>query len=155
MIRHVLKLVWHRKRASALVVAELFFSFLVVTVLLTAGIYTWSNYRRPLGFDWTDVWRVSIDLGTSSDQLGPEVYETLDQVVREAGALDRVTAAADVSNPPYDGSTDNSGLPMPDGTFETAETVGPPTGSWRPWTWRSSPAAGSTPGTTQPSSSRW
>lgn len=124
MTRHLLKLVWHRKRASALVVAELFFSFLVVTVLLTAGIYTWSNYRRPLGFDWTDVWRVSIDLGTSFDQLGPEVYETLDQVVREAGALDRVTAAAGISNAPYDGSTDTSGLPMPDGTFETAETVG-------------------------------
>lgn len=124
MTRHLLKLVWHRKRASALVVVELFFSFLVVTVLLTAGIYTWSNYRRPLGFDWTDVWRVSIDLGTSFDQLGPEVYETLDQVLREAGALSRVTAAAGISGAPYDGSTDNSGLPMPDGTFETAENVG-------------------------------
>lgn len=124
MIRHLLKLVWHRKRASALIVTELFFSFLVVTVLLTAGIYLWTNYRRPLGFDWTDAWRVSIDFGAVSDERTPELYETLAQVVREAGALERVVAAAGASTAPYDGSTDNSGLPMPGGGYETAETVG-------------------------------
>ena len=37
MIRHLLKLVWHRKRANALVILEIFFSFLVMAVVLTAA----------------------------------------------------------------------------------------------------------------------
>ena len=124
MIRHLLKLAWHRKRSSALVVTELFFSFLVVAVLLTAAIYLWSNYRRPLGFDATDVWRVSIDYGAASDERAPELYATLEQVVREARALDRAAAAAGASTAPYDGGSDNGGIPLPGGGFVLAEMVG-------------------------------
>ena len=52
MMRHLLKLVWRRKRASALIMVEIFLSFLVVFIVATLGLYFAGNYRRPLGYDW-------------------------------------------------------------------------------------------------------
>ena len=60
MIRHLLKLVWHRKRANALVVAEIFFSFLVIFIVGTGAIALIAGWRRPLGYAWDDVWMVSV-----------------------------------------------------------------------------------------------
>ena len=37
MIRHLFKLVWNRKRANALLVVEIFFSFLVVFAVIDRG----------------------------------------------------------------------------------------------------------------------
>ena len=65
MTRHLLKLVWNRKRTNGLMILEIFFSFLVVFVVATLGIYFWDNYRQPLGFSWQNVWKV-----TPSDRQG-------------------------------------------------------------------------------------
>ena len=37
MTRHLLKLVWNRKRTNALIILEIFFSFLVVFLVATWG----------------------------------------------------------------------------------------------------------------------
>lgn len=60
MIRHLLKLVWHRKRANALIMTEIFFSFLIVFVVVTLGISGYVRWTSPLGFDWHDVWVVDV-----------------------------------------------------------------------------------------------
>ena len=44
MIRHLLKLVWNRKRANTLILVEIFISFLVVFVVATLGLL--SRRRR-------------------------------------------------------------------------------------------------------------
>ena len=38
MIRHLLKLVWNRKRTNALIIAEIFLSFIVIFAVLTGAI---------------------------------------------------------------------------------------------------------------------
>lgn len=115
MIRHLLKLVWNRKRANALVMAEIFISFLVVFALATTALFLWSNYRRPLGFDWTDVWSVAIDVGqTTDDVYTPEQVETFAQVLREAETLDRVGAAAGLLSVPYVQSSSTTVLGPPE-----------------------------------------
>ena len=48
MMRHLLRLVWNRKRMNALLILEIFFSFLVVFVVGTLAMFFWSNYQRPL-----------------------------------------------------------------------------------------------------------
>ncbi len=45
MIRHLLKLVWNRKGANALIIVEIFFSFLVVFVVATLGLHLWRNLQ--------------------------------------------------------------------------------------------------------------
>ena len=61
MIKHLLKLVWNRKRANALIVAEIFISFLVLFAVFTGAVTLISNWRRPIGFQWQNVWVVSMD----------------------------------------------------------------------------------------------
>src|SRR5205807_9998225 len=56
MIRHLLKLVWHRKRANALVMTEIFFSFLIVFAVATMGLSMISRWRTPLGYEWKNMW---------------------------------------------------------------------------------------------------
>ena len=60
MIRHYLKLVWNRKRSNLLVMVEIFMAFLVVFAVVALGVYYANNYRQPLGFDYKDVWCISI-----------------------------------------------------------------------------------------------
>lgn len=122
MIRHLLKLVWNRKRANALVIVEIFFSFLVVFVLATTALFLASNYRRPLGFDWTDLWTVSIDVGQqTNDEYTPEQVETFAQVLREAEQLDRVGSAAGVLSAPYSGSSSQTVMSLGDGPPQEIE----------------------------------
>jgi putative ABC transport system permease protein len=67
MIRHLLKLVWNRKRMNALIILEIFFSFLVLFVVGTLALYLWDNVRQPLGFSYTDVWTAEIKMQQTND----------------------------------------------------------------------------------------
>jgi len=63
MLRHVLKLIWNRKAANGLIVAELVIAFLIVFVISALGAHTLYKWRLPLGFDWTDCVEVGISRG--------------------------------------------------------------------------------------------
>lgn len=97
MTRHLLKLVWNRKRSNALIILEIFFTFLVVFAVGTLGMYLADNWRRPLGFDWRDVWAIQVDTqAQSDDDFNLEQIEIAERLVREVEALapvERVTAA--------------------------------------------------------------
>lgn len=66
MIRHLFKLIWNRKRANALVISEIFVCFLVLFAVLTQTLYTLSNYRKPLGFNYENVSAVSVVIGAEA-----------------------------------------------------------------------------------------
>jgi putative ABC transport system permease protein len=99
MIRHLFKLVWNRKRTSALLILEIFFSFLVVFVVATLGMYCWDNYKRPLGFSIKDVWQLRIETKKSDDQHTPEVQ-----------SFDAVESAAGAQGAPYEFGEYQSGM---------------------------------------------
>lgn len=58
MTRHCLKVVWNRRRASGLLVAEMALSFLVLCAVALMAVYSLDRYLQPLGFEYEDVWRV-------------------------------------------------------------------------------------------------
>src|SRR5213075_1891672 len=97
MIRHLLKLVWHRKRANALVILEIFFSFLVMAVVLTAAASLIIRWNVPLGFRHDDVWVMNVSAaghapeieGADDDPMRAE----LDHLVREAKTFPQIAAA--------------------------------------------------------------
>jgi putative ABC transport system permease protein len=107
MTWHLLKLVWRRKRASGLIMAEIFLSFLVVFVVATLGLYFYGNYRQPLGFEPHGVWRVGLQSNTNLEEDAASLAygASLDRLVREVRQLDGVTAAAALNLVPYDTST--------------------------------------------------
>lgn len=102
MTRHLLKLVWNRKRANALIMLEIFFTFLVVFGVGTLGLYLWDNWRRPLGFDWQNVWAVQVDMQqTTDDTFTPEQVETTARLAREVEALDPVESVTGAMMTPF------------------------------------------------------
>lgn len=67
MTRHVLTLVWNRKRTTLLLMAEIAVAFLVLTAVSAVGVYTLDNWRRPVGITWDRVWDIEIDRQVTSD----------------------------------------------------------------------------------------
>lgn len=113
MIRHLLKLVWNRKRANALIVLEILVSFVVVFAVLTFAVTAASNWRRPLGFDWRDVWSVRMDIELEGNpENDPQVHATVMRMLREAATFPQVVAVAGTNTPPYAFSTESGGVKM-------------------------------------------
>jgi putative ABC transport system permease protein len=102
MIRHLLKLVWNRKRTNALIILEIFFSFLVLFVVGTLGLYLWDNVHRPLGFSYDRVLVATIDMEQSGDDtFDPGQVATFERLLREAQSLAPVEAASGALIVPY------------------------------------------------------
>ncbi len=100
MTRHLLKLVWNRKKANALISLEIFLSLLVTCTLTVLATYHWRNHRRPLGFDVERVWRANV--GADLRQTPPAELDSIARsLVRETTALDEVEHAALLARAPY------------------------------------------------------
>lgn len=111
MTRHLFKLVWNRKRTSGLAFVEILVSFLVLCVLLTAGLRYAELWRRPLGYDVRDVWEVYVG-GLNFFRLeGADrvaAREGMQRLRRAVEELPEVEAACIMDNTPYSGATFNS-----------------------------------------------
>lgn len=122
MIRHLLKLVWKRKRANALLTLEIFASFLVLFAVTTLGAAMIMRYRKPIGFDYHDVWVIGVSFPeraeSSSNTLpsGPEKQKAerageasrraaLDRMMRELRSMPPVEAASAAGTPGYSTAT--------------------------------------------------
>ncbi|HEX7705737.1 MAG TPA: ABC transporter permease [Thermoanaerobaculia bacterium] len=106
MIGHLLRLVWNRKRSNALIVAEILASFLVTFAVMTAVVTFASNWLRPVGYEWRNVWSVGLGIDFESiQQPTPELREAVMRMVREAESFPEVLGAAISTTPPFAGST--------------------------------------------------
>jgi putative ABC transport system permease protein len=102
MIAHLLRLFWQRKTSNALLIVEVFISFLVLMAVVTAAVYSYSNYNRPLGFDYSNVWSVAVDVKQKSDDYwSAEMVESARQVELALGSIPEVEAVAGINDPPY------------------------------------------------------
>jgi putative ABC transport system permease protein len=116
MTRHLLKLVWNRRRTNLLVVAEIFCSFLVLFGVVTLAVFYLDNYRQPLGFQGDDVWVVTMN----APEAGPggprqEHAETARRLLASAREFPEVAAAAGAFTMPYSNAGWNTGVKLPAG----------------------------------------
>lgn len=103
MIRHLLKLVWNRKRGNLLIMAEIAISFLVLFCVVMLSVYFTDNYRQPLGFDYDRVWVISIDRKqTTDDTWTPEMVETTKQLHLALADLPEIESSAGALTVPYE-----------------------------------------------------
>jgi putative ABC transport system permease protein len=105
MIRHLLKLVWCRKRANALLILEIFVSFMVLFAVSTLWLIILNRIRQPLGFTYDDVYSVSIDEREVLDGETSEVenqHQRTARIMRELRALDGVRAVAGMTIGPFE-----------------------------------------------------
>jgi putative ABC transport system permease protein len=106
MIQHLFTLIWNRRRANFLLIAEVFLAFVVLFVVGSLLVYNQQNYRTPLGFAYEQVWRVDLDPGT---QPPAGRLATVQQVIAQLRAMPGVVAVGRTSsNTPFSGSTNGS-----------------------------------------------
>jgi putative ABC transport system permease protein len=102
MTRHILKLIWHRRRANLLLTAEIFFSLVVLFGVASLGVYTAGNWVRPIGFTPDDVWIVNVDMRTTgNDTFTSGQVETMQRVLQAAREVPQVEKAAGALLAPY------------------------------------------------------
>jgi putative ABC transport system permease protein len=105
MLRHALTLVWNRRRANRLLVVEIAAAFVITFVLTALGADLWSNYRRPLGFDYRNVWDVAVVNAAVGGMFGLAPQQshsgTLADVVAALSALPRTETVAPIMMAPY------------------------------------------------------
>ncbi len=108
MIRHLFRITWNRRRANGLILVEILISFLVLTGVLTVGMYMLDRWQKPLGFEWENVWMVDMSYG-SYYQMEPEarqgVLDRLGHLLREVESFPAVDHVGLASNVPYSGDT--------------------------------------------------
>jgi putative ABC transport system permease protein len=110
VIRHLLKLAWHRKRANALLLVEIAASFLVVFAVGAFAVYYGGNWMRPLGYDWKNVWAINIAderSGSAFEEGGGEAPLAA-RLLDELRTIPGIEAAAGMDSPPYVGWTNVS-----------------------------------------------
>lgn len=103
MIRHLFRLTWNRKRATALVFLELLGCFLILCAVATGVAFTVDNWRRPLGFDYRSIARVALrfEFFRLPVEQRSQAIRDVERVLAEVQALPEVEAAGLMENGPY------------------------------------------------------
>lgn len=119
MLKHLLKVVWNRKKWNALVLLEIFLSFAVLFVLCGMGLDFARNMQHPLGVDYDDVWYLMVEY--PEEWLSEENIETGTRRYNEMKAyLDNrseVQSYGLINTPPYMGWGWNTSLTINDHEF--------------------------------------
>lgn len=117
MTRHLLRLMWNRKRRNALLGIEIFFSFVVVAVIAVIAVNYANNWRQGIGYRSDDVWNVQVvPPGLSATGEVPDgTGRTFGDIVAAVRALPGVQAVALVADAPYSWSTSRSEFNLQDG----------------------------------------
>lgn len=130
MTKHLLKLVWNRKRINFLITVEIFFSFVVLFGVVLAAVYYVDNYNQPLGFTYENVWRVAVEMNeraegshssqnTQTDINAPKepteeadspAAATFKQLIATAKEFDEIEGVATSTVTPYGDGTDTSAI---------------------------------------------
>jgi len=72
-------MIWNKKKQNALLISEILISFLVLFAVFTLLVHNYKNYKKPMGFDYENVWLVNYNnaLKTNNSDSLTLFYETL------------------------------------------------------------------------------
>jgi putative ABC transport system permease protein len=103
MTRHLLRLIWNRRRTNFLIMLEIFFAFLVLFAVTVLALQMANNYRQPLGYDIDHVWAVSMGMadGREEAEAKPDRMATVTQMLRSVRELREIEAVCASFTGPY------------------------------------------------------
>ncbi|GAB4052963.1 ABC transporter permease [Spirosoma litoris] len=107
MIPHLFKLIWNKKKTHALLIVEIWASFMVLFGLATLIVVNVGNYQEPLGFTYDNVWAIS--LKANQDTTG--IAEKLQRIQQRLRAYSEVESVSRMgSNFPFSANQTNNGI---------------------------------------------
>jgi len=132
MTRHILRLIWNKKRSNALLFLEIFFAFLILFAVFTIVTRYMRMYQSPLGFQTEDIWIVHMNLDPVTDTLATQDMKV--RLKQELKALPEIQSAAysgfvtPLSNSSWSTSNDDNGFNLSTymmyGDLDYMETMG-------------------------------
>lgn len=110
MVKHLFTLIWNKKKQNALLLVEMLISFLVLFAVFTLLVFFFRSYKKPMNFDYEDVWVVTYSQNYESNS--PDSLATYyDQIGRLVAALPQVKEVTYLSaNYPFANSTMANGI---------------------------------------------
>jgi putative ABC transport system permease protein len=111
MTRHLIRLIWNRKRQNFLLTVEMFFSFLTLFGVVLVAAHYINNSRQPLGYEIDRVWSMSVDRKESDQDPAVKARhrQTYEQVLMALRDLPQVEAVGAAFTGPYANSNWGSG----------------------------------------------
>jgi putative ABC transport system permease protein len=110
MLRHLFKLIWNKKKHNFLLITEMLVSFIVIFAVFTLLVYFYRNYKKPMGFDYENVWAVKFDRPdniNNKDSLRL-YFEAISNMVQSMPQIEYTSFTG--SNFPFTNSTNNNGV---------------------------------------------
>ncbi len=110
MLRHLFKLIWNKKKQNFLLITEMLVSFIVIFAVFTLLVYSYENYKKPMGFDYESVWAVKFhqpDNIHSSDSM-TLFYTTIGKMLHSMPQIKNASLTSD--NYPFSTNTDNNNV---------------------------------------------
>lgn len=117
MLAHYFKLIWNRKRQNFLLFIEILVAFLVVFGVFSSIVYYYNNYKRPMGFDYNNVWTITFTNHETDTQKKDSLVMLYEAIRNRVEALPEVEAMTYTSeNAPF--TMNVNGTDVKKGTLE-------------------------------------
>jgi putative ABC transport system permease protein len=93
MFKHLLKLIWNKKKQNSLLIIEVLVSFLALFGIFSFAVNSYLNYAKPMGIDYENIWAINYNnsLKTNNGDSLALFYQSL---VRSIKAMPEVKDAA-------------------------------------------------------------
>jgi putative ABC transport system permease protein len=110
MFKHLFKLIWNKKKQNFLLMFEMLISFMVIFAVFTLVVYYYQNFKKPMGFDYENVWVINYNNSLKISNLDSLVlfYETVRQTLKSMPQVKEVSFTSD--NVPFSQVTNTTGL---------------------------------------------
>jgi putative ABC transport system permease protein len=97
MFKHLFKLIWNKKKQNFLLMSEMLVSFLVIFAVFTLMVFYYTNYRKPMGFDYQNLWVVNYNNTYQTQNVDSLniFYENLRQSVKSMPQVKEVSFCSD------------------------------------------------------------
>jgi putative ABC transport system permease protein len=110
MIAHLFRLIWNKKKQNFLLMTEMLISFLVLFAVFTLLVFYYRNYKKPMGFEYENVWVANYSNGfksASTDSLD-QFYESLRQSIKSLPEVRGISFSSE--NIPLSQNTSQGGI---------------------------------------------
>ncbi len=130
MARHILRMIWNRKRANGLLLLEMLVSSIVLYLVLAQGLHAYGKFVKPLGFSWGNVYMIHVNPGNAGNAVD---NTRLNEALEQLEAITTVESASAMMPGPFRNSTWRTTFGREPGAFATnihmartdlAETLG-------------------------------
>ncbi|MEJ2882236.1 ABC transporter permease [Pedobacter sp. GR22-6] len=110
MFKHLIKLIWNKRKQNFLFLSEILISFLVIFALCSMFVYYFLNYSKHNGLQYKQVWSVAYSTPFKSENKDSlsQFYEQIRQQLKALPQIEELSFSS--SNYPYSESYSSTGL---------------------------------------------